>query len=275
MMKIIILLFLVFSLQKINSQKILKDYPLSDIIEETSGLEIVDDMLITHNDSGGKASLYYLSKEGKIIKKRKIKSATNTDWEDMTRDEKYIYISDMGNNYNNRKDLKIYKLPIDQTSKEKTKIISFNYPEQKSFKINKKTVYDAEGLISIDDKLIIFTKNRAKKITELYLVPKEPGNYDAIKIGTLKVNSIITGADYNKDLNLLALTSTVNFTKYYLITIKNFSLKNKRDNKINMVEIPIGKTQVEAIKIIDSKNFWITSEDESSSDHARLMKMSL
>ena len=275
MMKIIILLFLVFSLQKINSQKILKDYPLSDIIEETSGLEIVDDMLITHNDSGGKASLYYLSKEGKIIKKRKIKSATNTDWEDMTRDEKYIYISDMGNNYNNRKDLKIYKLPIDQTSKEKTKIISFNYPEQKSFKINKKTVYDAEGLISIDDKLIIFTKNRAKKITELYLVPKEPGNYDAIKIGTLKVNSIITGADYNKDLNLLALTSTVNFTKYYLITIKNFSLKNKRDNKINMVEIPIGKTQVEAVKIIDSKNFWITSEDESSSDHARLMKMSL
>ena len=275
MMKIIILLFLVFSLQKINSQKILKDYPLSDIIEETSGLEIVDDMLITHNDSGGKASLYYLSKEGKIIKKRKIKSATNTDWEDMTRDEKYIYISDMGNNYNNRKDLKIYKLPIDQTSKEKTKIISFNYPEQKSFKINKKTVYDAEGLISIEDKLIIFTKNRAKKITELYLVPKEPGNYDAIKIGTLKVNSIITGADYNKDLNLLALTSTVNFTKYYLITIKNFSLKNKRDNKINMVEIPIGKTQVEAIKIIDSKNFWITSEDESSSDHARLMKMSL
>ena len=275
MMKIIILLFLVFSIQKINSQKILKDYPLSDIIEETSGLEIVDDMLITHNDSGGKASLYYLSKEGEIIKKRKIKSATNTDWEDMTRDEKYIYISDMGNNYNNRKDLKIYKLPIDQTSKEKTKIISFNYPEQKSFKINKKTVYDAEGLISIEDKLIIFTKNRAKKITELYLVPKEPGNYDAIKIGTLKVNSIITGADYNKDLNLLALTSTVNFTKYYLITIKNFSLKNKSDNKINMVEIPIGKTQVEAVKIIDSKNFWITSEDESSSDHARLMKMSL
>ena len=65
MMKIIILLFLVFSLQKINSQKILKDYPLSDIIKETSGLEIVDDMLVTHNDSGGKASLYYLSKKVK------------------------------------------------------------------------------------------------------------------------------------------------------------------------------------------------------------------
>ena len=274
-MKKITLLFLVFFLQEINSQKILNDYPLSNIIEETSGLEIVDDMFVTHNDSGGKASLYYLSKEGKIIKTRKVESAINTDWEDLTRDEEYFYISDMGNNYNNRKDLKIYKLPIDQSSKEKTEIISFNYPEQKSFKINKKTIYDAEGLISIDDKLIIFTKNRAKKITELYLIPKEPGNYNAIKIGTLKVNSIITGADYNKELKLLALTSTINFNNYYLITIQGFSLKNINNYKINMVEIPIGKTQVEAIKIIDSKNFWITSEDESNSDHARLLKMSL
>ncbi|MGY8949426.1 MAG: hypothetical protein ACKVIV_05245 [Flavobacteriales bacterium] len=274
-MKKITLLFLVFFLQEINSQKILNDYPLSNIIEETSGLEIVDDMFVTHNDSGGKASLYYLSKEGKIIKTRKVISAINTDWEDLTRDEEYFYISDMGNNYNNRKDLKIYKLPIDQSSKEKTEIISFNYPEQKSFKINRKTIYDAEGLISIDDKLIIFTKNRAKKITELYLIPKKPGNYNAIKIGTLKVNSIITGADYNKDLKLLALTSTINFNNYYLITIQGFSLKNINNYKINMVEIPIGKTQVEAIKIIDSKNFWITSEDESSSDHARLLKMSL
>ena len=264
-----------FFLEEIRSQKIQKDYPLSNIIEETSGLEIIDDVFITHNDSGGEASLYYLSKEGEIIKTREVEHAVNIDWEDLTRDEKYIYISDMGNNYNNRKDLKIYKLPIDESSEEKTKIISFNYPEQDSFKINRNTIYDAEGLISIDDKLIIFTKNRAKKITELYLIPKDPGNYDAKKIGTLKVNSIITAADYNKDLRLLALTSTIDFNEYYLITIPDFSLKGKKDYKINMVEIPIGKTQVEAIKIIDSKSFWISSEDESSSDHARLMKMSL
>ena len=42
-----------------------------------------------------------------------------------------------------------------------------------------------------------------------------------------------------------------------------------------MVEIPIGKTQVEAIKIIDRKNFWITSEDESGSKHARLLKLNI
>ena len=47
------------------------------------------------------------------------------------------------------------------------------------------------------------------------------------------------------------------------------------NHKIKMVKIPIGKTQVEAIKIIDRKNFWITSEDESSSKHARLLKLNI
>ncbi|MBT4709857.1 MAG: hypothetical protein HOB81_06280 [Flavobacteriaceae bacterium] len=274
-MKKSLILFFIFFLTKIHSQEVIKDYPLSNIVEETSGLEIIGDLLITHNDSGGEASLYYLSKKGKILKKRKIKSASNKDWEDITKDSKYLYISDSGNNYNNRRDLKIYKVPIDEKSKEKNQIISFNYPEQKSFKINRNTIYDAEGLISIDNNLIIFTKNRAKKITEFYSIPKEEGKYDAKKIGTLKTNSIITGADYNQELGLLALTSTVNFNEYYLITVKDFYLSKTNNYTINMFKIPIGKTQVEAVKIIDNKNFWITSEDEQSSKYARLIKLSL
>jgi len=274
-MKKYFILFFLFIFINVHSQKVIKDYPLSDIIEETSGLEIVGDLLVTHNDSGGEPSLYYLSKEGKILKKRKIKSASNKDWEDITKDSKYLYISDSGNNYNNRRDLKIYKVPIDENSKEKNQIISFNYPEQESFKINRNTIYDAEGLISIADNLIIFTKNRAKKITEFYSIPKEEGSYDAKKIGTLNTNSIITGADYNQKLGLLALTSTVSFNEYYLITVKDFYLNKTSNYTINMFKIPIGKTQVEAVKIIDNKNFWITSEDEKSSKYARLIKLSL
>ena len=162
MKKIFILIALV-QFQSTYSQIIVDDYPLSKIIEETSGLEIIGDYFITHNDSKGYPILYYLSKEGKIIKRREVKSAVNKDWEDITKDDKYIYISDTGNNYSNRKDLKIYKIPINENSAEKTQIISFNYPEQDSFKINTNTIFDAEGLISIDDKLLIFTKNRKKK----------------------------------------------------------------------------------------------------------------
>ena len=85
----------------------------------------------------------------------------------------------------------------------------------------------------------------------------------------------MTGADYNEKLKLLVLTSTKKFTKYYLTTIKDFSLNMNQDYEIKIYEIPIGKTQVEAVKIIDRKNFWITSEDEKSSKFARLMKLSL
>jgi|TARA_B110000444_G_scaffold185732_1_gene174856 hypothetical protein len=274
MKKIAILLIIIIS-QTISSQKIEKDYPLSNIIEETSGLEIVDNLFVTHNDSGGEASLYYLSKKGEIKYKRKISSAKNKDWEDITRDDKYIYIADMGNNFNNRKDLKIYKIPIDKDSEEKNETIYFNYPEQDSFKIDRNTIYDAEGLISVGKNLVIFTKNRAKKITELYLVPKKPGTYDAKKIGKLNVNSIVTGADYNENYKILALTSTKKFINYYLIIINDFSFEQINNSNINTYEIPIGKTQVEAVKIIDNNNFWITSEDEKNSKSARLMKLKL
>ena len=160
MKKILIFLLII---QNINSQKILRDYPLSKTIEETSGLEIIGDYFVTHNDSGGDPSLYYLSMNGEIVKTRKIDSAVNKDWEDLTKDDKYIYISDIGNNYSTRKDLKIYKVPIDEESNEKTQIISFTYPEQDSYKINRNTIYDAEGLISIDDKLWLLQKIELKK----------------------------------------------------------------------------------------------------------------
>lgn len=270
-----IYLFLLFLVNQVYSQKITKDLPLSKIIDETSGLEIVDDLFITHNDSGGEASLYYLSKKGKIVEKRKLKSTSNKDWEDITKDDKYLYVSDSGNNYNNRKDLKIYKVPIDKNSNEKNQTIYFKYPEQDSFKINRNTIYDAEGLISVGNNLIIFTKNRANKITEIYSVPKKPGKYDAKKIGSINVQSIVTGADYSEKHKILALTSTKKFNNYYLIIIDDFSLKNLNDLKIETYEIPIGKTQVEAIKIIDNNNFWITSEDEKNSKSARLMKIKL
>ena len=71
----------------------------------------------------------------------------------------------------------------------------------------------------------------------------------------MNVNSIITGADYNSGFKLLALTSTIDFTEYYIITINDFNLYSNKGYQMNMIKIPIGKTQVEAIKIIDKNNF--------------------
>jgi len=268
---IIIFLFLCSS----YSQKLTKDISLSKKIDETSGLEIVDCQFITHNDSGGDPKLYYLDKEGKIVFERTLYGLKNNDWEDITKDDQFIYVANMGNNFDTRKNLSIVKTPID-TSSNKAELIEFSYPEQVKFTTAySQSQYDAEALITIDDYLIILTKNKLKKITEIYALPKIPGKYEAKKIGSLNTKSIITGGDYDQKTKLLALTGTLTFNEYYILKIENFDLERKKDYKIDMFEIPIGKTQVEAIKIIDSNIFWITSEDEKSSSSARLMKIKL
>jgi len=257
------------------SQKLTKDISLSKKIDETSGLEILDGQFITHNDSGGDPKLYYLDKKGKIVFERTLEGVKNNDWEDITKDDQFIYVANMGNNFDTRKNLSIVKTPIDPSSSE-AELIEFNYPEQVKFTTAySQSQYDAEALITIDDYLIILTKNKLKKITEIYALPKIAGKYEAKKIGSLNTQSIITGGDYDPDTKLLALTGTLFFNEYYILKIEDFNLEVKKDYKIDMYEIPIGKTQVEAIKIIDSNTFWITSEDEKSSSSARLMKIKL
>ena len=263
------------TLNKLFSQEVVSDIALSKKLDETSALEIVSNTLITINDSGNKPVLFYLDKKGNILNERKLDCCKNNDWESLAADSDYVYIADFGNNYDTRKNLSIIKIPIDKSSNENPEIINFLYPEQKKFKrIYRRSEYDAEALISFGDILLIFTKNKRKKITEIYSLPKYGGNFKAQKIGSLNTESIVTGADFDKKTNTLVLTSTINFDEYYILVVNDFSLNNK-DHKINMYEIPIGKTQVEAIKIIDENTFWITSEDESSSSSARLMKIKL
>ena len=275
--KYICLIICFLALNNLFSQELVVDIALSKKLDETSGLEIIDNQFITHNDSGGDPKLYYLDKKGKIVFERILNGAKNNDWEDITKDEEYLYVANMGNNLDNRKNLSIFKVPID-TSNDQVEVIEFNYPEQVKFiTLEKSSQYDAEGLITIDENLIIFTKNKLKKITEIYTLPKTAGTYEAKKIGSLNTQSIITAADYDSKTKLLALTGSRSFKgdEYYILKIEDFDLEIKKDYKINMYEIPIGKTQVEAIKIIDSNTFWITSEDEKSSTSARLMKIKL
>ena len=273
--KIFKIIFFLFTSNIIFSQLVVEDINLSKKLDETSGLEIINKQLVTINDSGNDPLLFYINESGNILDERKLNCCKNNDWESLAADSDYVYIADFGNNYDTRKNLSIIKIPIDKSSNENPEIINFLYPEQKKFKrIYRRSEYDAEALISFGDILLIFTKNKRKKITEIYSLPKYGGNFQAQKIGSLNTESIVTGADYDKKTNTLVLTSTINFDEYYILVINDFSLNNK-DHKINMYEIPIGKTQVEAIKIIDENTFWITSEDESSSSSARLMKIKL
>ena len=255
------LLLLFFFITNLTAQTIVSEIELPSSVYETSGLEKVDNNLITLNDSGNQPVLYYLNESGEVIIERDFSELQNNDWEDLTADEEFIYIADIGNNFDTRDNLRIIKVPL-ESADNSFEIINYYYPEQKDFGFNQNSKYDAEGIISVKNMLLIFTKNRAKKITEIYKLPKKPGNYKAELIGKINIESIVTAADYNKKLRLLVLTSTKDFKEYYIHKIKNFNVSKIKNLKFDTYEIPIGKTQVEAIKIIDKNNFWITSEAE-------------
>jgi hypothetical protein len=63
-------------------------------------------------------------------------------------------------------------------------------------------------------------------------------------------------------MSLLALVSYNSKGSQFLILFEDFNLKNLGKKKFRKFKIPLKRAQIEAIKIINNKTFWITSEDE-------------
>lgn len=261
--------------ENLDSVKIIDTLVLPKIINETSGLEILNDVFVTHNDSGGEPSLYFFNISGEIINSIKIEKENfleiyNNDWEDITADEDYLYIADTGNNFGTRDNLNIIKVKISDFSVV-SKIDIF-YSDQESFFPSLKHKYDAEALLIIEDKLALFSKDRDSLNTDLYLIDDTiKGKQELSSIAKFNVNTLITGGDYNIETGILALVSYsskrnffLNFLRddQYLILFEDFDIENPLNNSFKKYRIPIERAQIESVKIINDKLFWVTSEDE-------------
>ena len=268
---VIFFLILIFScVEQVSIERQL--LPLK--INETSGLEYYGDNFLTHNDSGGKTILYELNKDGKIVYEYTINDCgVNNDWEDITADNENIYVANSGNNYGTRQNLAVLILDKENNF-ECTGQIQFKYKNQVNFENRNRHPYDSEGIISIGDELILFSKDRENLMTELYSLPKIPGSYEIEPIHSYPVNSLITGADYNDELKLVALVGYDFNWNQYFYKISNFDLSNMDQGVIEKFKIPVGKAQIEAVKIIDESSFWITSEDEGNG-FPRLFKFNI
>ena len=249
-----------------ESAVVLESIVLPKVINETSGLEILNEVFITHNDSGGEPSLYFFNLNGEIINSVKLDEESfwqiyNIDWEDVAADEDYIFIADTGNNFGNRDNLNIIKVKTNDFSVDDK--IDVAYKDQETFIPRPKHKYDAEALFLIEDKIAMLSKDRSNLFTDLYLIDKESSSRQVLESKvTYDVNSLITGGDYNEELRLLALVSYNSKGSQYLILFENFSLENLAEKKFRKIKIPVERAQIEAIKIIDNSTFWITSEDE-------------
>ncbi len=209
--------------QNFDSAEIVETIVLPKIINETSGLEILNEVFITHNDSGGEPSLYFFNLNGEIINSKKLEEESvweisNNDWEDITTDEDFIYIADTGNNFGTRDNLNIIKVKISDFSVD-SKIDIF-YSDQKSFFPSSKHKYDAEALLIIEDKIALFSKDRDSLNTDLYLIDNTVKEKQELSsVANFNVNSLITGGDYDSDTGILALVSYSIKGEQYLIII--------------------------------------------------------
>jgi hypothetical protein len=252
---------------EIDSAEIVSKIVLPKIINETSGLEFYNNNFITHNDSGGEPSLYVFNEMGEVIEtiglnKNPDFEIENNDWEDITNDNEYLFVADTGNNFGNRDNLNIIRVSKG-TDFMVDGIIEISYSDQESFFPRPKHKYDAEAIIVIEDKIALFSKDRENLNTDLYLVDKnQNGSQILTSEVSYNVNTLITGGDYDEDRNLLALVSYNSNGNQYLLLFENFKLNNLENNTFKKFKIPLEQAQIEAVKIIDEKTFWVTSEDE-------------
>lgn len=238
--------------------------PLPTLVNESSGLALIDGRLITHNDSDNEPVLYELDTTNGTILRTVWINAPNIDWEDLTADNDYLYIGDFGNNLGNRTNLKILKVHGSDFSlldSLQPQIIEFAYGEQTNFNPgNFNTDYDAEALISEGNHLYIFTKQWSTAGTRVYQLPKNAGSYTIFAADTIPVNGLITSADYWAAANRLVLTGYT-LQGAFAMVITNFSWPNVSDGDISIYNLPLqGSYQVEALVHRSAQKAFFTSE---------------
>jgi hypothetical protein len=272
------ILFCFFSQSFIFSQALTKIKKLDNKLHEISGLaNFKDTCLIAHNDGGNAPIIYFLNFQGEIFHEVQVSNAKNIDWEDITIDPNgNIYIADIGNNSNKRKDLCIYKIKSDsllflnQIEAEK---ISFSYADQNDFPPQKDNLnFDAEALAFFQNELYIFTKCRTEPysgITRVYKLPTEAGTYVLeifleiqLKSRRMKLDGV-TAADFKSDT-------------LYLMTYSGIEIYSSKENNFVKIKRKSFKklTQKEALCLVNDVIF-IADEKYKSIYDAKLYKLKI
>lgn len=257
--------------------EITKVVNLSSVIKETSGLINFNGRIITHNDSGGEPILYEINiNSGEIDREVRISNVNSTDIEDIAQDENFIYLCDIGNNSNNRKNQAIYKISKnDYLDKNEVvaEVISISYKEQTDFsKSNQSTNFDAEAVVVIGNELYLFTKNWGDFRTSVYRIPTLMGTYEITEVDSYDIGGLITGADYNATNNTILLTGYIGFIPF-VVELSDFTENNPLNGKIQKNSIILtGSRQIEGIAVNPDGSYYISAE-ESLGSPAVLYKM--
>jgi hypothetical protein len=197
------------------------DFKLPDAVDECSGaISWTDSTFLTHNDDGP-AELYEVSYKGNLVRTIAIPGAENVDWEDVTCDTTgTLYISDLGNNRNMRKDLAIYVYTPGAKSARKIRV---KYGDQYDFPpIEREKNFDSESIFWWEGALYAITKNRGHHLVKMYRISTQVSDQVVYPVDSMKLFEPITGAAVSPNKKVLAV---LGYGKVYLFRLskgKNF-----------------------------------------------------
>ena len=269
----------------LDSFEIITDLDLK--ITETSGLEFYNNNLITHNDSDTGSVIYFLDTLGTIQSQTEFKNIKNVDWEDIARSKEHFFIADIGNNYGNRKDLAIYKIPLKDLDNPMIvpKLLELEYNTQTDFEIrNQYHSYDGEAIVYVNDQLFLFSKDWTSFNTNVYALKQKPGKQKLVSTQNIPINGLVTGATTNGKNRVVLCGYNSGLDPFAVI------LKIKNDGSFELVErviLPLKNgAQIEAITFYKTKNnqeiYYLTSEavnislgDNEATTNGQLYKMTL
>ena len=109
-------------------------------ISESSGLvksRTQRGVFWTHNDSGDRPRIFAIDAQGRLLGEFAVEGALARDWEDIAIDDAgNLYIGDVGNNANQRRDLVVYRVPEPDVGKDTnarvTGLLRYRYAVQTS-----------------------------------------------------------------------------------------------------------------------------------------------
>lgn len=247
-----------------------------------------------HNDSGDTARIFAIRGDGGVVMPGylgrtfslgeapapgttlypgiQIDGAANFDWEDITLDGDTLYISDLGNNGNARRDLAVYVLPepnpeaVDRS--HVLKRLPVVYPDQRAFPDPASWHFDCEAVFVYRGRLHVLTKHRApgqinvpETGTNLYRLDTQ--HTDQVNV-LRKLDSAgdlggwVTGADVSPDGGTLAVLCHAPVASVWL-----FDLRGAGDRLLSGPTRRLvleGAQQCEGICFADNETLLVTNE---------------
>ena len=154
----------------------------------------------TMNDGGGRPTLYGISLTGALLDSLPLPGLRNVDWEDLAQqDSTRIFIADVGNNANTRRDQVVYSLAtgIRQLTSVRNQPLptatTVSFSDQTTFPPSKRN-FDCEAVFYARDSLFLLSKNRSGHMVRLYGMPATPGNRVLVPLDSIYIKSMVTGA---------------------------------------------------------------------------------